>query len=466
MFRLLTENKVRPLWIVAALALLFAVFAAGPQAAQAQGSAWTAWYWDNDDLSGDPVVERLEGQPSIDVGLGSPADDVPDDNFSARWVNTIQVDEAGNFTFSATVDDGLRVYVDDELVIDDWEPQAEHTVSETVQLSAGSHVVRVEYFDSRDTALLDFNWGPAGADAPDTGDDDAGDDMDDEDVDFSADVVTATTTVNLRIRSGPSLSDEILDVLPAGSVVGFTGFMDESGQWVLVDAEAGPTGWVSAQFLSNVPDDLSVPGEAQPEEGAEDGDMASVTVEDQALGDDATVTIPSVTSEVEGWLVIHADSDGSPGPVIGQTSVSAGTTENVSVEIDEAAATQTLHAMLHVDTGLEGVYEFPDDDPPALANDQVVVQPFTLTDWEEDAEFPADVVTATTTVNLRIRSGPSLSDDILTTLPAGTVVGFTGFTDPSGQWVLVDALGGPTGWVSAQFLSNVPDDLSVYAGDS
>lgn len=457
MFRLLTDNKMRPLWILAALALLFALFASGPQAAQAQGTVWTAWYWDNADLAGDPVVERLEGEPSINVGFSSPVDGIPDDDFSARWVTTVQVAEAGSFTFSATVDDGLRVYVDDELIIDDWEPQAEHTVSETVQIPAGSHVIRVEYFDSRDAALLDFSWGPAGPGVS------GGDVVGSEDVDFAANVVTATTTVNLRIRSGPSLTDEILDVLPAGSVVGFTGFTDETGQWVLVDAEAGPTGWVSAQFLSNVPDGLSVPGEAQPEA---EGVAAVLTVANQELGDDNTVTVPSVTAEQAGWMVIHADSDGAPGPVIGQTAVDAGTTENVNVEIDTDAATATLYAMLHVDTGEAGVYEFPAADPPARVNDQVVVLPFTLTDFAEDDEFGANVVTATTTVNLRIRSGPSLNDEILATLPAGTVVGFTGFMDPTGQWVLVDAQDGPTGWVSAQFLSNVPDNLSVYAGDS
>src|SRR5690606_7655513 len=101
-----------------------------------------------------------------------------------------------------------------------------------------------------------------GDDDADTGDDDdmdTGDDADDasdDDTEFSPAVVTATTTVNLNMREMPSLDAAILTVLPAGSVVGFTGFTDATGQWVQVDAADGPVGWVSAQFLSNVPDEL------------------------------------------------------------------------------------------------------------------------------------------------------------------------------------------------------------------
>jgi hypothetical protein len=84
---------------------------------------------------------------------------------------------------------------------------------------------------------------------------------------------------------------------------------------------------------------------------------------------------------------------------------------------------------------------------------------------EEESPFSEDVVTATTTANLRIRSEPSLDAETLATLPFGTIVGFTGFTDESGDWVLVDAADGPTGWVWAEFLSNVPEGLTAWTGD-
>ena len=101
----------------------------------------------------------------------------------------------------------------------------------------------------------------------------------------------------------------------------------------------------------------------------------SVTVNDQEI-QDGTVTVAEVVSDGAGWIVIHADDNGAPGPVIGQAAVSDGTNQNVSVQIDTGAATETLYAMLHTDSGEMGTYEFPDADPPVQVDGSVVVQPF------------------------------------------------------------------------------------------
>jgi hypothetical protein len=104
----------------------------------------------------------------------------------------------------------------------------------------------------------------------------------------------------------------------------------------------------------------------------------AVTVSDQALGADGTVTIDSVTAEVDGWMVIHADDDG-PGPVIGHAPISAGENSDVVVEIDASQVTEALYAMLHVDAGVAGEYEFPGDDGPARdAGGNVVTPPFMI----------------------------------------------------------------------------------------
>ncbi|MDL1902190.1 hypothetical protein FBR02_15645 [Anaerolineae bacterium CFX9] len=70
------------------------------------------------------------------------------------------------------------------------------------------------------------------------------------------------------------------------------------------------------------------------------------------------VTVRSVTMAEAGWVVIHADNMGAPGPVLGQALVEAGTTTNVMVEIDASGVAGTVFPMLHVDTGEIGVYEF------------------------------------------------------------------------------------------------------------
>lgn len=92
-----------------------------------------------------------------------------------------------------------------------------------------------------------------------------------------------------------------------------------------------------------------------------------VVVEDQIvlhgdsmpMGDAAPMlTAKSVLSVGPGFLVVHADADGAPGPVLGFTAVPDGLSTNVTVELDPAGLTPVLWPMLHVDTGVAGEYEF------------------------------------------------------------------------------------------------------------
>ena len=105
--------------------------------------------------------------------------------------------------------------------------------------------------------------------------------------------------------------------------------------------------------------------------------MASVEVADQELVD-GTVTIAKVVSSGAGWMVIHADNNGAPGPVLGETAVQDGENTEVKVQLDLAGATETLHAMLHVDAGQVGTYEFPGADVPVKQGDMIVMTPFRL----------------------------------------------------------------------------------------
>ncbi len=76
-----------------------------------------------------------------------------------------------------------------------------------------------------------------------------------------------------------------------------------------------------------------------------------------------------------GYVVVHAEKDGKPGPVIGRSELIQGSVENLSVDLDSAVeAGDTVFVMLHVDDG-DGEYEFPGDDTPARdANGDVVVK--------------------------------------------------------------------------------------------
>ncbi len=121
-----------------------------------------------------------------------------------------------------------------------------------------------------------------------------------------------------------------------------------------------------------------------------------VIVNDQ-VSTDATVTVAQVNSAAEGFIVIHADNEGSFGPVIGFAPVYPGANYNVVVNIDTTAATSTLYAMLHEDTGEIGTYEFgtvDGADGPVVVDD-VVVSPAFLAEIVATEDQMVDMNTIT-----------------------------------------------------------------------
>lgn len=125
----------------------------------------------------------------------------------------------------------------------------------------------------------------------------------------------------------------------------------------------------------------------------------AVTVSDQVVNGD-TVVVDSVTSDGPGWIVIHAEADGTFGPVIGQAAVN-GTMTNVEVDIDTTNATPVLYAMLHVDTGEEGVYEFGEvegADGPVIVDEAPLSPPFNVQLLNALPQFVDGAFTAQTVV--------------------------------------------------------------------
>jgi len=104
----------------------------------------------------------------------------------------------------------------------------------------------------------------------------------------------------------------------------------------------------------------------------------SVAVAGQAVKD-GTVTVAQVVSNGQGWIVIHADANGGPGPVTGYAAVKDGANADVVVKIDATRATPVLYAMLHTDAGTVGTYEFPGADKPVVVDGKMVSPPFTVT---------------------------------------------------------------------------------------
>jgi murein DD-endopeptidase MepM/ murein hydrolase activator NlpD len=124
---------------------------------------WKGEYFAGTGLAGSALMVRDEGTGSLnfDWGAGGPGCEVPADGFSARFTRTASF-VAGTQRFTVRSDDGVRVWVDGTLLLDKWLDQAPTTYTFDVALSAGSHTVKAEYYESTGGAVMQLSWQPTG----------------------------------------------------------------------------------------------------------------------------------------------------------------------------------------------------------------------------------------------------------------------------------------------------------------
>ncbi len=125
----------------------------------AQTGSWTAEYYDNVALAGNPVVVRSEIRPRGSWGEGSPHRGIPADFFAARWTTRVWLEE-DTYQLSAQADDGIRVLVDDVAVIDEWRATGGDLFQLNLPLETGEHKVVVEYLEQEGPAQVIFNMDP------------------------------------------------------------------------------------------------------------------------------------------------------------------------------------------------------------------------------------------------------------------------------------------------------------------
>jgi predicted phage baseplate assembly protein len=121
-----------------------------------------AEYFDNVDLTSRRVT-RIDPQLNFDWGSGSPDPAIPPDAFSARWTGLVKPPATGAFTFYTRSDDGVRLWVDDQLIIDHWTDHGETEDNGTIQLEGGRlYSIRLEYYERAGSAVIKLFWsGPS-----------------------------------------------------------------------------------------------------------------------------------------------------------------------------------------------------------------------------------------------------------------------------------------------------------------
>jgi hypothetical protein len=127
------------------------------------GNGLAAAYFNNVGLTGTPALQRAEAI-DFDWGGGSPGAGVGVDNFSVRWTGQIEAPDSGSYQFQTVSDDGIRVYLNGQIVIDNWTDHAPTVnTSAAISLTAGSKSsITVEYYERGGGAVSRLQWKPPG----------------------------------------------------------------------------------------------------------------------------------------------------------------------------------------------------------------------------------------------------------------------------------------------------------------
>jgi uncharacterized protein YraI len=198
-------------------------------------SAWLAQYFANTGLLGDPAAILTENSPSHQWGSGAPLASLPADNFSARWTSAQNL-AGGSYTVSVHADDGVRVYANGNLLINEWHGAGFQTYSVTTNLNAGSNYFVIEYYEATGDAYIDFVIAQVGATATQ--------------VPASPTGATITVTayrLNVRATPDPVNGQVLLKInrLETYPIIG----RNDAGTWYQINVN-GTTGWVSGGYVN------------------------------------------------------------------------------------------------------------------------------------------------------------------------------------------------------------------------
>lgn len=126
----------------------------------------SAEFYANDSLGGTPAAVRTDSEIHFSFGrTAEPAPGIPAVQFSSRWKGKIKAPVSGDYKLQITGDDGYRLYIDNELIIDKWQRQFMTTTEATHSFKAGeAKNITIEYFNGRYGGMIDLSWHIPGTD--------------------------------------------------------------------------------------------------------------------------------------------------------------------------------------------------------------------------------------------------------------------------------------------------------------
>ena len=114
---------------------------------QSRENGLKAEFFNNLTLTGDPVFTLLDSDVHLDSNVG--LDPRLGVEFSARWTGLVQAPVTGRYSLATVSDDGVRLYFDGRLAIDNWNPHGkEHNTTEVDLVGGQWYPIKIEYYNS------------------------------------------------------------------------------------------------------------------------------------------------------------------------------------------------------------------------------------------------------------------------------------------------------------------------------
>ncbi|HSM56068.1 MAG TPA: PA14 domain-containing protein, partial [Candidatus Sulfomarinibacteraceae bacterium] len=203
---------------------------------QVQGATTQTWrgeYFNNTSLSGSPAVVRDDSSINFNWGRSGPVLGVRRDDFSVRWTRTVNM-QPGRYRFTTRTDDGVRLWVNNQLIIDRWVVQPLRSHSVEVTLPGGATPIRMEYFERSGLAEAHLSWGLLSGATPGVP---------------SPGTAVMNGAYFLNVRSGPGLNHRAIATVERGAVLNLLGYRNAAGNWIMVSLPNGTQGWVHAGYV-------------------------------------------------------------------------------------------------------------------------------------------------------------------------------------------------------------------------
>ncbi len=122
------------------------------------GTGLLGEYYDNMNFT-NLKLTRTDATVNFDWGSGSPDPSIGSDTFSVRWTGQVEPLYSETYTFYTVTDDGVRLWVNNQLIIDKWVDQSSTEWSGTISLSAGQkYDIKMEYYENGGGALAKLLW--------------------------------------------------------------------------------------------------------------------------------------------------------------------------------------------------------------------------------------------------------------------------------------------------------------------